>query len=188
MSLPDYKVNGRWIQGSRQLGRMISTVSGYSWCNINSRCGNRDGRCPSYITCTNDFTDFQEFAEWHVSQVGYGKGWQLDKDILIKGNKSYSPSTCILLPRELNVLFTKRKSHRGEYPIGVKMRSGRFPASITSGSVSQHIGTYDTPLQAFLAYKVRKESVIKALAVKWKGQIDPKAYNALLAYEVEITD
>ena len=32
----------------------------------------------------------------------------LDKDILIKGNKIYSPKTCIFVPNDINVLFGEK--------------------------------------------------------------------------------
>ena len=32
------------------------------------------------------------------------------------------------------------------------------------------------------------ETYIKEVANKWKDQIDPRVYNALMKYEVEITD
>jgi oligoribonuclease (3'-5' exoribonuclease) len=46
----------------------------------------------------------------------------------------------------------------------------------------------DTELEAFLAYKHAKEAYIKELANKWKDQIDPRVYDALMNYQVEITD
>ena len=50
------------------------------------------------------------------------------------------------------------------------------------------LGTYKTEIEAFNAYKQTKESYLKELANKWKSEIDPKAYNALMNYQVEITD
>ena len=50
------------------------------------------------------------------------------------------------------------------------------------------LGGFDTPEEAFLAYKQAKEAYIKEVANKWKGQIDPKVYEALMNWNVEITD
>ena len=50
------------------------------------------------------------------------------------------------------------------------------------------LGSFNTEVEAFNAYKEAKESFIKELANKWKGQIDKRAYEALMNYEVEITD
>ena len=50
------------------------------------------------------------------------------------------------------------------------------------------LGFYSTEIEAFNAYKQAKEVHIKNMANKWKGQIDDRAYNALMNYKVEITD
>ena len=55
-------------------------------------------------------------------------------------------------------------------------------------SSTRKLGVYNTPGEAFLAYKQAKEAYIKEVANKWKDQIDPRAYNALINYQVEITD
>ena len=39
-----------------------------------------------------------------------------------------------------------------------------------------------------LAYDTAKESFVKEQAEKWRGQIDDRAYNALMNYEVMIDD
>ena len=52
----------------------------------------------------------------------------------------------------------------------------------------EHLGLFNTELEAFNAYKTAKEIYIKELANKWEGKIDERAYNALMNYEVEITD
>jgi hypothetical protein len=71
------------------------------------------------------------------------------------------------------------------YPISVrKTKSQRF----TSRLNSKHLGTFDTPEEAFQAYKVAKEEYIKEVADKWKDKITEKVYQALYNYKVEITD
>jgi hypothetical protein len=47
--------------------------------------------------------------------------WHLDKDILVVGNRVYSPETCIFVPTRINNLFVTRESLRGDYPLGVKL-------------------------------------------------------------------
>ena len=55
-------------------------------------------------------------------------------------------------------------------------------------SQNKYLGLFNTELEAFYAYKQAKETYIKEVANKWKDQIDPRVYNALMKYEVEITD
>ena len=52
----------------------------------------------------------------------------------------------------------------------------------------EYLGYFNTEIEAFNAYKQAKENYIKELANKWKDQIDPRAYEALMNYTVEITD
>ena len=146
---------------------------------------------PTYIGCSisENFKSYSYFYEWCQSQVGFGReGFHLDKDLIQKGNKVYSEKTCLFLPNLLNVLLTSRKTHRGALPIGVCAYKDKFAAQCCSESSSRHIGYFNTPEEAFAAYKEVKEAFIKTQAEKWKNFIDPRAYQALMAYEVSITD
>lgn len=116
-------------------------------------------------------------------------GWQLDKDVLIKGNKAYSPDACCFVSSEINNLFIKSDSKRGEYPIGVtKVKGGKYRAQIVKNNKVVYLGTFKTIEEAFQVYKTAKEQYIKEIADKYKNLIDKKVYQALINYKVEITD
>ena len=53
---------------------------------------------------------------------------------------------------------------------------------------SEWLGSFNTEIEAFNAYKKAKETYIKEIANNFNRQIDPRAYNALMNYRVEITD
>lgn len=163
------------------------------WRDMLSRC--YDKKRTRNINCncsiSDSFKTLSNFKEWCEKQIGFGnEGWQLDKDILIKGNKVYSEDTCCFVPAEVNILFAKRYAKRGEYPIGVykTKNSTTFKTSFSCNGVSTYLGSYMTVEDAFLAYKQAKERHIKEVANKWKDQIDPRVYDALMNYQVEITD
>jgi len=146
---------------------------------------------PSYVGClvSENFKNFSFFYEWAQKQIGFGQeGYHLDKDLLIKGNKLYSEDTCLFLPSRLNTLLLASKAVRGSLPIGVCAHQGKFLAKCHRKPASHHVGVFDTPELAFLAYKEAKEAFIKAQAEKWKDQIDIRAYEALMRYEVLPTD
>lgn len=68
---------------------------------------------------------FPKFKEWF--NLNYIKGWEIDKDVLFKGNKLYSPETCCFLPKEVNSFFTiKRRRKKGNLPLGVFKQYKRF--------------------------------------------------------------
>ena len=54
--------------------------------------------------------------------------------------------------------------------------------------MKEHLGSFKTEIEAFKAYKIAKESFVKEQANKWKDEIDERAYEALMNYQVEITD
>ena len=139
-----------------------------------------------------EWHNFQNFAEWFEENYNpeYMQGWHLDKDILIKGNKVYSPETCAFVPAEINSLIVKANSIRGDYPIGVNYSkpNRKYIATYNRENKKIYIGSYNTPEEAFQAYKTEKEKYIKEIADKYKNQITDKVYQALYNYQVEITD
>ncbi len=166
------------------------------WNSMLQRCysDKYQKKRPTYEGCeaSENFKYYEYFYEWCHSQIGFGvEGWHLDKDLLVKGNKVYSESTCVFLPKEINSVLTKCTASRGKYLIGVYWSKTHkaFKAQVSkSKGKKEHLGLFKTELEAFNAYKKAKESFVKELANKWKGQIDERAYNALMNYQVEITD
>ena len=153
---------------------------------------------PTYEGCgvSDNFKSYEYFYEWCQNQIGSdndGNGFpfHLDKDLLIKGNKIYGENTCVFIPREINQLLTKCTASRGEHPIGVSWSKTNkaFISRVNKNTgKSEYLGHFKTEIEAFNAYKQAKESFIKEQANVWKSQIDPRAYNALMNYQVEITD
>lgn len=116
--------------------------------------------------------------------------WAIDKDILVKGNRIYSPSTCCLVPPNVNLLFTKCDKSRWNLPIGVTKYRNKFRASITINGEHIILPVKNTVEEAFIDYKNVKEDNIKQIAQKEydKENITKKCYDAMMRYEVEITD
>ena len=166
------------------------------WKGMIRRCYNDEerGKFKTYKGCTvsENFLHYEYFYEWCNKQTGFNcDNFDLDKDLLVKGNKVYSEHTSIFLPREINSALTKNDKTRGEYLIGVSWHKAtkKFISQVDIGLKSQkHLGLYTTELEAFNAYKEAKENYLKDLANKWKDKIDSRAYNALMNYQVEITD
>lgn len=171
------------------------------WNNILVRCFDEKykEKYPTYqnVTCCEEWLLFENFYEWLHSQPNFekwlnGKRWDVDKDIIIKGNKVYSPDNCCLVPNNVNKLFSKNDSCRGNLPIGVCIKNGLFYVSCSNPFTrkTEFLGYSNTPEQGFLIYKKKKESHIKQVAEKeyQMGNITKQCYEAMLNYEVEITD
>lgn len=172
-----------------------------TWQDMLRRCYSEKliNKRPTYqsVACCEEWLLFENFYEWLHSQENFdkwynGKRWCLDKDILIKGNKIYSPETCCLVSNEVNCLFLKSDNSRNNLPIGVSNKEDKFQAYCDNPFThkKEYLGLYDTPKQAFNIYKKEKESYIKQVAQEEydKGNITKKCYDAMMKYEVEITD
>ena len=166
------------------------------WRDMLKRCysDTYQKKRPTYegCKCSDNFLHYEYFYEWCNKQVGFNnEGWHLDKDLLVKGNKVYSEDSCVFIPAEINSLLIKSTASRGEHLIGVHWSNTNkaFRARVCKNKGKrEHLGFFDTELEAFNAYKQAKESFIKEQANKWKGKIDDRAHEALMAYKVEITD
>lgn len=165
-----------------------------TWIGILERCYSKKFALthPSYkgCTCITEWYNFQVFAEWFDQNFNSEcmQKWALDKDILVKNNKIYSPETCVFVPKEINSIFKSSKSYRGNYPIGVLKCYNKYRTGLNRGNKHEHLGTFETIEEAFQAYKTAKEAYIKEVADLWKNKISDKVYQALVNYQVEITD
>lgn len=145
------------------------------------------------VTVCKEWHNFQNFAKWYEDNYYEVPGckMELDKDILVKGNKVYSPKTCVFVPQRINYLFLKCNKSRGEYPIGVYLHksSGKYMVRISNvENKREYIGEFGNYQDAFNAYKINKESLILDVANKYKEYLPSNLYNAMCEYKVEITD
>lgn len=181
----------------RYIASKVSSVNGESvryfsraallWSDINKRCGNSTSRNPRYAEVTNDFLDFQDFAEWANSEYGYKKQdgdrmWAIDKDILLQGNKSYNANLCMFVPMQVNGLFVSNVAKRGNLPIGVSMDRNSIRAScrdyVDGKSLSVHLGMFGSYHEAHRAWQKAKVQIIIKTANQYKDH--KKLYYGLL--------
>jgi len=166
------------------------------WDSMFQRCYNTKYRNHfAYRNCTvcDEWLNFQNFAKWYDENyyMVSNEDMQLDKDILHKGNKIYSPNNCVFVPQRINILFVKSDHARGEYPIGVTYcnKSNDFVSRCCNSKGGRtYLGNYNNINQAFNVYKNYKERLIKQVADEYKNQIPQILYDALYKYKVEITD
>ena len=170
------------------------------WRGIIRRC--YDKNCNSYglyegVRVCEEWHNFQNFAEWFYSQEHHDKGFAVDKDLRIFGNKIYSPETCSLVPPAVNSLFTgsSERLKPRELPKGVHFckEKGLYITQIHKGEFTKsgnkkqtYLGQFGDKKLAILAYKTAKEEHVKDVAELYKDVIHPDVYNNLMDYEVDV--
>ena len=130
----------------------------------------------SKTSICEEWLNFQVFAAWYenyLSMLNLDYIYQLDKDVFQWNQeyKIYSPQTCCLIPTNMNNilggLFTERKQYP-DLPIGVYRSdtvAERYTATIQYNINDRvNLGSYNTPIEAFEAYKKAKENHIKQMA------------------------
>lgn len=177
-------------------GKAKATRESSLWWSMVQRCtpGNpMQNKSPTYSGCTvsDNFKDFQYFANWCNNQIGFldkdeaGRFFEIDKDLL-STTKIYSEDTCCFVPKEINSFFAKNKKNRGEYLVGVGWHtpSKRFRARC--GGVE--LGKFETEMEAYLTYKQCKEALAKQLALKYNARLDPRVIDVLNNFTINIYD
>lgn len=144
------------------------------------------------VTVCEEWHNFQNFAEWYNER--YREGYQLDKDLLSKSSKIYSPSTCVLIPQKVNILVSPIKRRSSDYPRGVVLNTSirrdtagrKFKAVFGENYKMTTLGYFDSMHDAFMAYKNAKEDYIKRVAEEEfsKQTISQEVYDALMAWQV----
>lgn len=165
-------------------GKRIICKYYVAWKDMLNRCycSKYQEKHPSYHGCTvcDEWVIFSNFKSWMEMQDWKGK--DLDKDLLIQGNKIYSPETCLFIPQSINKLLTSRGALRGLHPVGAcyHKASGKYAAKVWTNGKRKHIGLFDTPNLAHKAYKLHKYAYIKEVALRQ----DEPLRSALLNYKI----
>lgn len=157
------------------------------WLSVLRRCYSKDAleRNPKYkgVVVDSIWHDFSMFQKDIVKFISFGEiGFALDKDLLsYQDNKIYSKKTCCFLPKEINSFLSKCNTGNLNLPIGVSNYNGKIHARL--GVIGLNV-VCNSVEEAFSVYKKAKEAYAKVLADKWKDKIDPRAYEALMNYQV----
>lgn len=138
-----------------------------AWRNMLARCYDAKfqvGR-PTYIggSVCEDWLTFSKFKSWMETQSWQGN--QLDKDILVEGNKICSPKTCVFVDAMTNTFIIDCGAARGEWPIGVYfIRKFRAQCRNPFTKKNEYLGSFTCPNEAHLAWRKRKHQLAIQLA------------------------
>ena len=153
------------------------------WTSLLARtCGERVKNLqPTYKDCTvcEEWLTFSNFKSWMETQNWKGK--QLDKDILVPGNKHYSPNTCVFVDTKVNNFILDGVKRGSPWPVGVSYykRHRKFHAQCKSATLKKDVslGYFDAPEEAHQAWLTFKLEQARVLAAE---QDDPRVAQALV--------
>jgi len=76
---------------------------------LNRAYGASSSKWYDNVTVSESFKHYHIFKQWYLTQY-LEEGWELDKDLLLKGNKVYCASRCCFLPKEINSALAINRS------------------------------------------------------------------------------
>lgn len=133
------------------------------------------------VSVSSEWHSFMRFREWWTEN--HVDGWQLDKDLLIPGNKVYGPSSCIYVPGWINAFTIDSRAARGKYPIGVTIhvKTGKFQANCINHATCKngYIGLFDSQGEAHEAWRKRKLEIALVLKADM-DRVDPRIYHGIV--------
>ena len=162
-----------------------STTAYKKWYKMMRRayCNKYKSKNPTYndVRVYYRWHNFQNFAAWYYNQPNSDKeGFELDKDLMVLGNKEYHPEKCSLVPKPINNLLISCLDNGGSLPIGVRKNGSGYQAAISMYGKMKSLGTYKTPNEAHCVYNREKCLYVKELANKYRGVIHDDVYRNLM--------
>ena len=166
------------------------------WVSMLRRCYSEKSlsRHRTYRGCTvcDEWLLLSNFKKWY--DINYRDGMEMDKDILVKGNKIYSPEACRFVPQYINNLLTNSAAARGDLPLGVsavkkKLKNGQittaYRAQCSDGKGGHPHKDFRTIPEAAAWYSAKKKEVVKEIVLEsfWQNEIMSDIATALLERE-----
>lgn len=157
-----------------------------TWQHMIGRCyceAKRESHL-AYSECTvcEEWHNFQNFADWYEKNfydIGDGTRMHIDKDVLVKGNKVYSPETCIFLPQRINMMFTtKAKRIDADLPNAIYRSKTGYKSAYNGKS----LGVFKTLEEAIDIHQIAKRKHIKQVVEEYKDRLPPYICEVLLRW------
>jgi hypothetical protein len=172
-------------------GVIVKTRLGALWKGMKSRVKANHTNNVSYqsVSISEDFKDFQIFAEWASSQFNlnfkdeHGNHFDLDKDLINPKLNIYSKETCTFIPRKINIFLRQRLCSNKTLPVGVFARKCGFKVSSTDVDGKYvYLGTYPCVESAAESYRKHKLHTARLLAERYETVITLEAHQKLIEF------
>ena len=174
--------DAEYLTQIKVVGKFIQCPFYRTWVGVLYRCYSDKLRSvrPTYSGCSvsSEWLTFSRFKEWMQNQDWRGK--QIDKDIIVTGNKVYSPDKCIFVSSSINNLIIGRRD--GVCGVNYDKFSSSFHANCSVNGKKVYLGSFTTESEAGATYKRFKSNHI--LSVANKQQQPLKGYLLRIAEEI----
>lgn len=188
----DYQVTEK-VTSKDNKGETITISCPYysTWLSMINRALNPDykKKFPTYKDCTLDesFRKFSDFLSWAKDK--YAPGLNLDKDLLVEGNKKYGSETCVFIPRKINNSISLSPSKNSDNVLGVtyvklKKKPSYYQAFCSNENGSRKLlGKYKTEIEAHQEYLRAKKDVFISYRIPYIDRDDENSVKVLMGLD-----
>ncbi len=160
------------------------------WSTMLERCHKEESRerFPAYGNCLvcDEWHNYQNFRKWYDEnyyEVGTER-MHIDKDILYKNNRVYSPTTCLIVPQRINMLFV-HKPNKDNLPNGInKTKSGKFRVRYNG----KELGYFNSVEEGAIIHDKEKKKAIIQIANEYRNLVPERVYHALINWIPDYID
>jgi hypothetical protein len=169
----DYEVDSI-VNGSRYICPFY-----LRWKSMLKRCYKNNGgyKTRTYLNCTvcDEWLKFSSFKKWMETKDWQGK--EIDKDLISKGNRIYSPEFCVFVDRLTNsfIVNSEENDHTGA---AIHKKTSKFQVRCRNpfNGKREWLGIYHSESEAHEVWRKRKHELACMLA---DMQTDERAAKAL---------
>lgn len=159
------------------------------WNNMIQRCyyDKFQKRQKTYIavSVSDEWLVYSKFESDILSMLNVDKflnnDWELDKDLLVVGNRVYSKETCCFIPKSLNSNFSSF-SEIFKSEKGVSLLPYGTYRVVLGGSQKNHVGCFKTKEEAVSVYRKKKcERLLSALE-GYREYLDDRVFESFFNF------
>lgn len=132
--------------------------------------------CPAWL-------DYQNFADWYITQKYTKPSYQLDKDLIFCGNLEYSPDKCCMIPQEVNKALTVKQGVKG---YNYHKRDNVLETSYRGTYLGRSTDYTKEILQD--KYINARVAYVRSLGAKYQNELPTNIVNALLGYDCKVVN
>lgn len=160
------------------------------WSNMLKRC-----YCPQQLEEDPTYKGMSVHKEWERSDVYWkwaerqagwlSKNYHQDKDLLVPGNKVYSPDTVVFISNQLNTFLCDCRKVRSQYGQGVYKKGKKFSAVMWDNNKPTNLGVFDTLEDASNTFCKAKTEVGRRWGQRLKAgefEVDPRVTERMLNF------
>lgn len=137
------------------------------WHCMLKRCYSKNYPTYADVFVCDEWLTFSNFSKWLVSNPNWQE-LELDKDLLVSGNRVYSPNTCVLVPHYINKSFRFRIGELTSVKLDRSSPTPKWQFTCRFDGEQVYFGRYFTKEEAVKVWRVKKSESLSIVLNRYR--------------------